>query len=156
MQHSTAWTLLHQLRSFAIRIETRTRDGLSLAHAGSGELQVCEVGAPDSGTVIWRETGRWTTGPLAGIRFRNATAWRPLPDGGGIELSHLRRGDDRPTLLARLTPGPGRTWVAAEPHVCGPDRYFASLEWIEDGLRLVWEVESPTDPYRLTLEARRG
>lgn len=110
-----------------------------------------EVVAGDS-EVTWQERGRWTRGELAGLAFHNAVRWRRT-DGPGLEVSHLRRGADRPTFLVELLPGPGG-WSSATPHLCGADRYHARLTWSENDLTLEWEVASPTDPYTLRWTTR--
>ncbi len=149
----TPWLLLRQVRRFTVRVATCNEGGLQQIHTGAGELAVHEAPAPDSSTIVWSESGRWTAGPLAGTRFRNAMLWEQCPDRPGIRLSHLRRGRDRATFLVHLEPRGPLTWTAADPHQCGHDRYFAALEWDSRRLKLIWEVQSPTDPYRLTLEA---
>jgi Family of unknown function (DUF6314) len=148
------WHLLRQVRQFSIAVEPHAADGPRVPQAGIGRLQVEHSWSADTSTLIWREQGRWTSGPLAGLVFRNATAWRRVIGQTGLELSHLRRGDRAPTFLVHLEPGPSGAWVTREPHACGADLYSAVLEWDAHTLHLSWEVKSPADAYRLRIEAR--
>jgi Family of unknown function (DUF6314) len=148
------WPLLRRVRQFSIAVEPRAAAGPRVPHTGIGRLRVEHTTSPATSTLIWREHGRWTSGPLAGLAFRNATAWSRVIGQTGLELSHLRRGDGTPTFLVHLEPGPSGAWVTREPHTCGADLYSAVLEWDAQTLHLSWEVESPSEPYRLRIEAR--
>lgn len=148
------WALLSRLRRFTVEV-VASGDGPDPVpvHFGTGEISARETATPTVSAIVWDECGHWTAGPLAGTRFRNATLWEQSADEPGVRLSHLRRGRNRATYLIHLKPGKAGSWTAVEPHLCGPDRYFGALEWEARRLRLVWEVASPSDPYRLTLEA---
>lgn len=152
MPDLSPWRLLSHVRQFSIQVLTPADSVLRPSRVGSGQVRVERD--PNQSTVIWREQGRWTAGPFAGISFSNSSAWRELPGQQAIELSHLRRGDAVPTFLVRLKPTASGAWVSTEPHVCGADRYSATLTWDSAGLRLAWEVRSPTDPYLMLLDAR--
>lgn len=147
------WTLLENARHFRITIEVRTGTGIEVSHQGAGQLRVERATASNSSTVTWHEEGHWLTGPVAGIRFHNTTEWRGSPGQPTLQLSHLRRGIEKPTFLAALRPGPAGTWVAESPHVCGQDLYLPTLNFRAGHLDLVWEVQSPTDPYIMRFEA---
>ena len=154
MRLRNPWSLLQSVRHFSIAVETYAEDGPRVSHLGIGRLQVEHATSATASTLIWRESGRWTSGPLAGLSFRNTSSWRRVADQPELALSHLRRGDQAPTFLVTLVPGPSGAWVAREPHACGPDLYYAVLEWGARHLCLSWDVKSPSDPYRLRLEAR--
>lgn len=142
------WAQLLAARSFSLRMEPRTGPSLW----GRGRIRV-EGAEP---AVVWREEGCWLSGPLAGISFHNATAWHRAVDGTAVDLSHLRRGDTRPTFLVRLVPAAVGRWSSAEPHRCGADLYSAWLSTTPDDLTLGWEVEGPSDQYRLEMKAAFG
>jgi len=148
------WPVLQSVREFSIQILTHTEHGFQTTLLGSGHLQVEHVDARGGAAVVWREKGRWTSGPLAGIPFHNSSEWRGLPETQAIELSHLRRGDASPTFLVRLEPTASGAWASAEPHACGADYYSAILHCNGEGLRLSWDVRSPSDAYRLVFDAR--
>jgi hypothetical protein len=145
------WTLLEAARQFRVTIEVRTGTGIQLSHQGAGQLRVERATSSVGSSVTWHEEGHWLTGPLAGIRFHNTTEWRTNPGEPTLQLSHLRRG--RPTFLATLRPGPTGSWVADAPHVCGQDLYLPTLNFRAGHLDLVWDVQSPTDPYIMRFEA---
>ena len=149
------WPFLPSVSRFSLTVENSAGGASRISHRGSGHVRIeSSVSATDS-SIIWHEAGRWTAGPLAGISFRNTTAWRREGDRPGLHLSHLRRGVLSPTFLATLQPDPSGVWVAEEPHLCGPDCYYPALTWQPGRLSLRWDVRSPTDPYSLHFEGWR-
>lgn len=147
MRSFDPWPALASIRRFEILVERTGANG-GPAHSGRGEVRVDQSGSK----LIWYEEGTWIGGPLAGTRFHNVSQWIREPETSTIALSHLRRGKDAPTFLARLSEAsPGR-WIAEAPHLCGADIYQPTLETRPEGLSLSWEVTSPTDPYRLRFE----
>ncbi len=152
MSNQSPWHLLALVRHLAVRVEARGASGRDEVHTATGSIRVKE-NAADPSAVTWHEEGEWATGPLTGLRFHNTTCWRTMPDGVGLELSHLRRGAGSPTQLVQLYPDTAGRWIATGPHQCGQDRYHACIEWGETSLRLQWDVESPSDPYRMIIEA---
>lgn len=153
MSFADPWPMLALVRRFSIRVAP-AGGGPLVSHHGSGDIRVETAVSPETSTITWYQTGRWTAGPHSGVHFTNTTAWGRRPDRPSLALSHLRRGPDAPALLAILEPAHPGTWLAVEPHRCGPDIYRPTLEWDRDGLRLTWEVQSPTDPYTLYFEAK--
>lgn len=151
----TPWSQLLEVRSFSIQVVTYPDGSPLVSQEGSGRICVESREATASSVIIWRERGRWTTGPLAGISFRNSTAWRKVTGIAGLEISHLRRGDHLPTLLGRLHPHASGQLISETPHQCGLDSYRATLSWSLSRIELRWDVESPSDPYQLRFVARR-
>jgi hypothetical protein len=149
----TPWSILLQARHFSLHVVTMGEAGARLEQTGSGQIRVEQREDPDRSTIIWRERGRWTSGPVAGVPFGNSTAWCRPAGAAGLELSHLRRGDHDPTFLVRLQPAAPGVMVSERPHLCGPDSYSALLSWSGTRLELRWDILSPTDPYQLRLTA---
>ena len=149
----TPWSILLQARHFSLHVVRMGDAGVQLEHMGSGRIRVEQHENPDRSTIIWRERGCWTSGPVAGVPFGNSTAWCRNAGAAGLDLSHLRRGNRVPTFLVRLQPAAPGLMVSERPHLCGPDSYSASLSWSEGHLELRWDILSPTDPYQLRLAA---
>lgn len=147
------WSLLASVRRFEITVLTPTETGLTRSHTGLGTLRAEASTSAVGSTVVWHELGHWLSGPLAGIRFGNTTAWRFPVGAPALHVSHLRRGARSPTFLAILRPDARGKWAAEAPHICGADRYHPTLACRGGRLRLEWEVQSPTDAYLLRLEA---
>jgi hypothetical protein len=147
---------LTRVARFTVRISYPGTGSPGIRHQGGGEVAVERHLGEAGEAVVWRESGRWEAGPLAGITFHNSTLWRRLaPDR--LELSHLRRGVQQPTLLVELRPSADHpAWLSTAPHLCGPDRYTARLTCEPQALDLAWEVQSPTDPYLLEWSGRFG
>lgn len=145
---SDPWSLLGRVRAFTVRVLYAGGAGHQ-SHKGTGVVEITRDAAEGEERVGWHESGRWQRGPLTGIAFHNATLWRRRRGSDVVELSHLRRGVHQPTLLVELRPDSATSLVSVAPHHCGPDRYAARLRWDARALYLTWDVESPTDPYRL-------
>jgi len=87
-----------------------------------------------------------------GEAARNRTIWRET--GNGIELAHLRFGDDRPVVLGTMIETrPGR-WTFAEPHFCGDDVYQVSARLHADGVTLRWRIIGPKKDQRVVTRYR--
>lgn len=140
------WALLHTARAYQVNV--LSLDG-QLRHTGAGQIVVESA----EGRVTWRESGRWETGPLAGIRFHNSTLWERT--GELFTVQHLRRGDRQPTFLARLEQSADGEWRSVAPHLCGEDRYHALIVVRDAELAIEWRVESPSDPYSLITTVHR-
>jgi uncharacterized protein DUF6314 len=153
---SDPWPLLGQVREFTVRAFHPGVGGPGPSHEGAGVVRVAREDSADAEQVVWLESGRWQSGPLAGIAFHNATLWKRHPGSDVVELSHLRRGGHQPTLLVQLRRESSTSLLSVAPHLCGPDRYLARLTWDSRVLSLSWDVESPADPYRLEWTGRLG
>lgn len=151
------WPYLSRVRDFTIRIYHPGTGQPRLSHEGNGVVQVEPCSDAGEERVAWQESGCWSGGPLAGISFHTSTLWRRREGMEGLELSHLRRGPAHPTLLVELRPAADHSaWLSTAPHLCGLDRYSARLTCEADVLQLLWEVESPTDPYLLEWTGHPG
>jgi hypothetical protein len=143
------WTLIGRVSGFRVEI-AGPGDPAEPPMRGAGAIT---VERPDPLSCIWRERGSWSSGPMPGTRFWNASRWSRLPGSGELLLAHLRHGPRRPVPLVSFRPDGGRSCVAAQPHLCGPDRYFAALDWDPDGVTIQWRIQTPTGEQRLTVRA---
>lgn len=140
------WRLLDHVRRIDLRVDRRTL-GETTTLRGTADVRVERRGE----SLVWHERGSWATEPLRGVNFRNTTRWTCVT-GSRVELSHLRRGAGQATSLVELELVQPGIWHSLQAHACGADRYLATVECRDDRLVLTWEVESPSDPYRLTIE----
>jgi hypothetical protein len=150
---TTPWPLLRQLRRFTLEIAAYMDGGIDYYLLGHGTLQVSEETAARYSRVLWLQTGTWTAGPKRGCPFKRGLAWRRWTSRPGIQLSpRPRRGEGTSFRTTFLGSQPG-LWVAIDGTGHWPGYQIGALEWDAKRLRLVWEVQRPQDPYRLTLEA---
>ncbi|WP_192034750.1 DUF6314 family protein [Halomonas sp. YLGW01] len=106
---------------------------------GHGRVTVSEEG----NVLRFHEEGHFA---LAGqpheVAFRNVYRWEL--EGDRLRLFHERRGREAAVWLFDLIEADdGSGLVAAEPHLCGADRYTARLAIIEDGFSLDWTIQGP-------------
>ena len=144
MDLAELWRRLAASRTLSLTV----RPAQATPHHGTGVIAV-ELLTPTS--ILWREQGAWTDGPLAGIRFSNTTRWDHL-NNLELQVSHQRRGPD-PVMLSTLRPQVDGSWTGSVHH-CGDDHYHPRLSASAAGLLVSWEVTSPTDPYRWELTVR--
>lgn len=100
-----------------------------------------------SASFILTERGTTDAGGVP-IATHNATRWT-FADRE-IVIEHVRFGIKRPVFLVRLSVRDDGTWQAAEAHVCGRDRYDATLRVEGEKLVLTWCVSGPRKGYALT------
>lgn len=132
------WSRLRRARASRIRAELHTADGPWFA-GGVGALEVLE---PEAGTLLLTERGTWTAADGGHtVSYRAAYRWTRVEDA--IRLAHVRLGPDRPVDLGLLVPAAGGRLAAARPHLCGADRYEATLTVEGEAVRLVWRVRGP-------------
>lgn len=95
--------------------------------------------------VVFHERGEAATPDGRRFTTRNAVEWRALRETQGIEVAHLRHGEDHPTPLVRLRASGDGTYESVEPHVCGEDRYACRARPLAGGgVEVVWTVTGPS------------
>lgn len=128
----------------------------ALAEVASARTRAAGVApAPVEHELVVRavETGDGLRLNESGDSARNRTIWRRT--GEGIELAHLRFGDDRPVMLGTLIEiEPGR-WRFGEPHRCGDDIYDTAVRVHADGATLRWRITGPKKNQRVVTRYRR-
>ena len=122
-----------------VRFNARTAGATGWNGNGSGSVAVA---TPDSGVLVFHESGIWR--PEAGreFRFRNVYRWS-LAEHQAVRLEHLRYGPERPVHLFDLTAESEAAWVSITPHQCRDDRYSARLQREDWGITLRWAIVGP-------------
>ncbi len=132
-----AWAQLAAVRTLTFQATSDATVKTGWVGVGKG---VVKVEAPDASSLLFRESGSWTTPHGKEIAFHNVYRWKL--EGNAIHLEHLRFGADAPVFLFALEAvGPGRL-ASSCPHVCAEDRYRAVME-LGESLRLCWTVKGP-------------
>lgn len=143
-----AWAHLAAVRTLTFKATSEAPVKTGWIGAGKGAVK---VEAPDTRSLLFRESGSWTTPGGKEIAFHNVYRWKLEDDA--IQLEHLRFGPDAPVFLFALEAvGPGKL-VSSCPHVCAEDRYRAVME-LGEPLSLSWTVKGPTMDE--TIEYRYG
>lgn len=92
--------------------------------------------------ITFDESGRFKLERGPTLNFHNALRWTLAPDR--IVLAHCRHDAGDGTRLAELRALPTRSTDAdlasAAPHLCGEDRYTATLRLVDNGFDLVWRI----------------
>lgn len=136
---TAVWPRLTGVR--LLLFESSSRAGTGWDGTGSG---LVDVEQPDPDTVVWLESGTWLGPSGSAVSFSNS--YRLRREGRSLGVSHLRRGRLQPVELVRLDPvGPAEPdqWRAAEPHLCGADRYDARLRVTQEAVLLDWWITGP-------------
>lgn len=144
------WTQLARVRR--VRIVARSDERTAWTGAGDGDVAVA---SPRGGVLTFTESGSWEPASAGATRFRNVFRWT-LVDPERIRLEHLRFGEARPVFLFDLAPGKEGSWRSVEPHVCGADRYRASIGGKHGALIVRWRVAGPRKEARIEYEYRGG
>ncbi len=87
------------------------------------------------------ESGTWQPASGGPLNFSNLYRWSRVADS--LRLEHLRFGADRPVFLFDMIEGDDGDWRERSPHVCGEDRYAASLAVRENELHVAWSIHGP-------------
>lgn len=110
---------------------------------GSGAGQVA-VTRPEETTLLFAESGWWTTEVGQRLKFTNLYRWSRGSDAETIGLEHLRFGEDRPVYLFDLEVAASNRLVSVAPHICSDDCYSAEMMIDEAEIRLNWSVTGPS------------
>jgi hypothetical protein len=138
---SEAERLIDRLRSIG-HLEFEATSAVASGWNGTGR-GVVETEAFTPGVLLFRESGEWIPrGAARPIRFNNIYRWQRLDDDT-LRLEHLRFGADRAVHLFDLACSTRAHWQSRSPHVCGDDRYSATLDLGDAALELRWSIVGP-------------
>ncbi len=132
------WQRLTTIRS----LRSQCRSQLQTGWNGEGEGRV-SVESPAAETLVFSEEGHWQNESGARFPFRNIYRWTLHATPSLIALEHLRFGPENPVFLLDLIPASTHRLRAATPHLCGDDRYDATLFLADDALYFEWTVKGP-------------
>lgn len=114
------------------------RDVMGARLRGEGDVS---VSIDPDGSILLSESGTWRDGAGPAVRFTNAYRWRF--EGHRIRLSHERRGSGAAVPLVDLVRCGPQRFESTEPHVCGEDRYTATVRLAERDIVVRWRVSGP-------------
>ena len=119
-------------------VEVRSETG---AGSGAGAVEAARLGD----AVELAETGTWAFADGRPMRWRAASRWRA--DGHALAVEHVRQGTPARAVLDRAPDG---RWRARADHVCGDDRYGATLDVSPDAVTVTWTVRGPCKQAQIT------
>lgn len=122
-------------------LHSQCRSQLQTGWNGEGEGRVC-VDTPNAETLIFSEEGHWQNESGTRFPFHNIYRWT-LHTSQRIALEHLRFGPQNPVFLLDLVPADPHRLRSLSPHLCGDDRYEATLFLADDALCFEWTVKGP-------------
>lgn len=138
---ATQAAVLSQLRRVrALRFDARSDAATGWNGTGTGTVVVTE---PADGVVVFEEAGTWQA-DIPGrpaIGFNNVFRWSRID--AALRLEHLRFGLERPVWLFDLVPGENGAWRERSAHLCGADRYAATLRIAGGRLEVAWSIVGP-------------
>ncbi|WP_084671551.1 DUF6314 family protein [Modicisalibacter ilicicola] len=135
-----------------VTFRSRSGAGSRCGWSGKGQGRV-EARCHEDGSLTFTETGHFQQDALpepSGISsarplpFHNVFRWRSHAEH--VALSHERRGVDAAVWLFDLVVAEDERdadFVSREAHLCGDDRYRATLTFTEDGFDLEWTIHGP-------------
>lgn len=97
-----------------------------------------------SKVITFHEAGLWTSLDHQTIDFRNIYQWSLSDMEDTIRLTHLRYGIDAPVHLVDFLSLGADRMQSFQPHICGADRYSASLSAAGDRIYLGWTIQGPS------------
>lgn len=124
-----------------LEFSSRSGNGSQCDWSGEGHGRVT---VSEEGQVLrFHEEGHFAlAGQPREVAFRNVYRWELEEDR--LRLFHERRGREAAVWLFDLIEAAdGSGLVAADPHLCGEDRYTARLELMADGFTLDWTILGP-------------
>ncbi|MDF1593994.1 MAG: DUF6314 family protein [Desulfobacterales bacterium] len=134
------WNLLGRVQSLLLTAATKDRSSFFNNAAAAGSVGVSMTG---SRVITFHEAGLWTSSDHQTIDFRNIYQWSLSDLEDTIRLTHLRYGADNPVHLVDFRSIGTNTMSSFQPHVCGADRYSASLSVAGDRILLNWRILGP-------------
>ena len=134
---ATIWQRLAVVRSLHSQCQSQLQTGWN----GEGAGRVC-VDCPTPETLVFKEEGHWQNERGTRFPFRNTYRWT-LHASQRIALEHLRFGPQKPVFLLDLVPANTHRLRSHSPHLCGADRYEATLYLADNTLLFEWTVKGP-------------
>lgn len=140
-----ALTLLAAAEHATVVVREPAEGGAVVAR-GRGRLRIERT--PD-GAVTVRERGAWEgAGGGAATAYTDVARFSPSADGRSLDVAHMRRGD--PVFLVRLEALPDGGLGSVDAHLCGADRYAATLDEEPGGVVVVaWTIRGPRKDQRV-------
>ena len=135
------WDLLCRVQSLLLTAATKDRCSFFNNAAASGSVGVSMTG---SKVITFHEAGLWTSLDHQTIDFRNIYQWSLSDMEDTIRLTHLRYGIDAPVHLVDFLSLGADRMQSFQPHICGADRYSASLSAAGDRIYLGWTIQGPS------------
>jgi hypothetical protein len=136
---ATIWQRLAVVRSLHSQCHSQLQTGWN----GEGAGRVC-VDSPTPKTLVFKEEGHWQNERGTRFPFRNIYRWTLHPSKPRrIALEHLRFGPQNPVFLLDLVPANTHRLHSHSPHLCGDDRYEATLYLADNTLLFEWTVKGP-------------
>lgn len=135
------WASLTKLTNAHISFERKGKD----IWAASGTA-ILSWKNPSLERIHVFEAGEWSDNYGRKFQYSNAYEWHWNTDRQAIEISHLRRGADKPVFLVSLSRDQANQslWKSGDPHLCGADLYHATICVQLDRLKIIWLVEGPS------------
>lgn len=91
------------------------------------------------GRLILSEEGQWhSVNHAEQILLRGK--WQLSAQGEEIKIYHLRQGIKHPVFLVSLIQQTPQRWISQSAHLCGEDRYKASLTLSSQKIVIEWKV----------------
>jgi len=134
------WNLLGRVQSLKLTAETKEPRSFFHNATASGSVRVSKA---DGRILTFHESGVWTSIDHQTVDFRNIYRWSLSDSEDTIRLTHLRYGDDYPVHLVDFIFSDENFMQSFQPHVCGADRYSASLSAVENRIFLRWVIQGP-------------
>lgn len=126
------------------RVEVSSGTGVSGTGAGTVDA------AREGGVVVLAETGEWAPAGGRPMRWRASSRWRA--EGAALAVEHVRQGTPATAVLDRQPDG---AWVGREPHLCGQDRYTATLRLGPEAVEVAWTISGPCKAARVVTRYAR-
>jgi len=135
------WSALGEVRQIELRCAYKGRDNFRRECTAAGDVTASKI--KDS-RITFTESGEWTAVNHKTVSFFNVYRWSLIEEGGIIRLEHLRFGIDNPVFLVDFAPVGNSILHSMTPHLCGADRYSATLSSNGGAVHLSWIVQGPT------------
>jgi len=123
------------------RLAAATKAALRVEGVGEGTGTVAP--SRDGDTWVLTAAGTWAPDGRP-VRWRAVSRWRV--EGAALSVAWVRPGA---WARAVLDDHGGGVWVGRTPHVCGADRYAASLRLGPDVVEVAWAIRGPAKASRV-------
>ena len=138
---TSIWNLLGRVHAFKLTATTKNRHSFFHNAKASGKVKVF---SPQSSQITFHEAGSWTSIDLQTVDFRNVYNWSLSEGEDFLRLTHLRYGTENPVHLVDFVPLSSGRLQSVQPHICGDDRYSATLSVAGCRILLNWTIQGPS------------